>query len=687
MGSDRSLEARSGVGSGRTRAALRNAVVRRVVGAFAAVTVAEWVLGTSVAVHAYPVGGALLVGLVGFRFVPASIAGLATAQFAATHRRERVLTATALTRALASALAAASLAVGLPFAAVLMLVWLDSVAGSAYRPAQAALLPAISRTPSDLTAATALTSNAKSSGQLLGALAGGVLVASMPVAGAVLCASALYLASAFATSGIRTAHRPAAPSKVGLRERLQGMRVGATAVRGDPEASHIVLYACLRSLTRGLWMALGVVAALRLLGLGQAGFGILMAAASAGALAAILLSARLIGRRRLAPWLAAGLLLCGVPIAAIGGLAAGAPAVALMIVWGLGMSLSDVAGQALLNRVVPAVSIARVTGLMESGKLLFEGGGSLLAPLLVAMLGIRMGLIATGAGVTVLVAAGRRSFARIDDRAAGRVEIVELAGNVPFFRRLRVDSLEGVVAQLQRVTFPAGHEVITQGECNDAHWYLVEHGRLEVLVDGFLVNECKRGDGFGELALMRSAPRSATIRASTDVVLLSLDRRAFLAAVGGPDAELGDEADVAAPLPSDHASLLGRTALLSGVGAQALDELARDALVYEFATGSPIVTEGAIEDSYHVLVAGSAAVIVASERRRVLRPGDGFGEIAVLHRVPRTASVIAEEPSMVLTVPGDALRAVAQARGGLLGELAAAAASPGATQSAAQAPE
>jgi CRP-like cAMP-binding protein len=646
-------------------------VVRRLVGAFAAATVGEWVLGTTVAIHAYAVGGALLVGLVGFRFVPAAAAGLVTAQYADTHRRERVLTATALTRAAASALAAGSLALGLPFAIPLLLVWIDAMAGSAYRPAQAALLPTVVRTPSELTAATAACSNAKSSSQFLGALAGGLLVANEPVAIAVCVATALYLAAAGATAGIRTPGRPVVRGHSGVAGRIRRMLVGAGVLRGDREAKEIVAFAALRSLVRGLWISLGVVAALRLLGLGRAGFGILMAAAAAGALAGIPLSrVLLVGRRHLAPSLAIGLILCGAPIAAIGVVAAGVPAVALMVVWGVGMAISDAAGQALLNRVIPAVSIGSVTGFMESGKLLFEGSGSMIAPLLVVTLGIREALIGTGAVVVALVFAGIRSFAHIDGRAVGRVEVIELLAGVTSFPRLRVDSLEGLVAQLEPVTVPAGTEVVARGARDDSRWYLIEDGDLDVDVDGFLVNELGRGDAFGELALLRDTPRTATVRARTAARLLSLDRAAFQSAVIGPDVHLGGVIEVPAIRTDDHVVLLGRTMLLQGIGRGALEDLARGARSYEVAPEQPIVVEGERDDCYYLLLRGRAAVTVGGEPRRMLLPGDGFGEIAVLHGVPRSASVTAAEACLVLSVPGDALRAAARERGGLLGQLA-----------------
>jgi len=648
----------------------RSVVVPRLVGAFAAATVGEWVLGTAMAIHAYPVGGALLVGLVGFRFAPAALAGLVTAQFAETHRRERVLTVTALTRASASGLAAASLAFGLPFAVPLVLVWLDAMAGSAYRPAQAALLPTVARTPAQLAKATAAASNAKCTSQLLGALAGGLLVANEPVAVAATVATGLYLVAALATAGLRTARRAATATGHELRGRMRRLRAGAMVLGGDREAKQIVAYAGLRSLIRGLWMSLGVVAALRLLGLGKAGFGVLMAAAAAGALAGIPLTTLLVGRRRLAPWLAAGLLTCGAAIAAVGAIAAGVPAIALMVGWGIGMAISDAAGQALLNRVVPAASIAAVTGFMESGKLLFEGGGSLVAPLLVAMMGVREAVIAVGLVVIAVLAAGGRSFARIDARATGRVEILELVANVVFFRPLRVDALESVVAQLEPVSAPAGGVVVTQGERDDSRWYLIEQGELEVLVDGFLVNELARGDGFGELALMRDVPRAATVRARTDVSLLSLERAAFLAAIAGPDAQLGDGIESSDLGAADHAEVLGRTTLLHGLGRRQLEGLARGALVCEAEAGVAIVVEGHRDDRYFVLLSGRAAVLVGTERRRVLLPGDGFGEIAVLHRVPRSATVLAEETCSLLSVSGEELRAAARARGGALGKLA-----------------
>jgi cAMP-dependent protein kinase regulator len=241
---------------------------------------------------------------------------------------------------------------------------------------------------------------------------------------------------------------------------------------------------------------------------------------------------------------------------------------------------------------------------------------------------------------------------------------------VRFFRHLRVEALEGVAAQLEPLAVHAGSEVITQGARDEDRWYLVERGELDVYVEGFLVNELARGDGFGELALIRNASRAATVRARTDVQLLSLGRAGFLAAVAGPDIRPSPNIEAVGRGTEDHTDLLRGTPLLGGIDRRALAPMVRVAVLREVDAGTAIVIEDQIDDRYYVLLSGRATVVVGAERRLVLLPGDGFGEIAVLHKVPRAATVLAEERCRLLSVPGEEVRAIARERGGLLGKLA-----------------
>jgi CRP-like cAMP-binding protein len=632
--------------------ALRNRDIRNVVAGFAAVTLGEWVFGTAVAVHAYTVGGALAVGFVGFRFAPAAIAGLWTTELATHARHRRVLSATAASRAAAATLAAVAFAVGLPLTIVIGLVWLDAAVGSAYRPAQAALLPSLARSPGELTASAALVSNVKTAGQMIGALAGGLLIAGLSISVVAGCAAALYAAAAAITLGYRRFSQPAGAPSVGLNAIKTGLRTVRT--RSDPRL--VLSYSCSRSLLRGLWLALAVVASLKLLGLGRSGFGVLMAAGALGALGAFLAMARLVGSPRLGGWFAIGLLLCGIPVAITGVAASGAAAIVLMVVWGVGMALSDVGALTLLNRLVPARSIGPVTGVMESGKLLFEGAGALLAPALLVVLGVRDAVIVAGCVLPILVALGYRWFNGVDARATARIDVLELLREVPFFKPLRMDALEGVAAQLQHERHPAGAEIVRQGDPEADRWYLVDEGELVVELDGFEIGHLARGSQFGERALLRGVPRSATVRAVTDVALYALERTDFLAAIAWPETIETDDPMAGRPEPLDPATALRLTPLMMSLDPDAVARLAEHGQVEQVPAGTSIVSAGAHDDTYHVLLSGSAAVIVDGVTRRDLFAGDGFGEIAVIHRVPRTATVVATQPVAVLTVDGEAVR-------------------------------
>ena len=79
---------------------------------------------------------------------------------------------------------------------------------------------------------------------------------------------------------------------------------------------------------------------------------------------------------------------------------------------------------------------------------------------------------------------------------------------------------------------PAGDDVVRQGETGD-RFYLVGEGALDVYVDGDKKQTLGPGDSFGEIALLRDVPRTATVRAQSDAVLYSLERSAFIPAVTG----------------------------------------------------------------------------------------------------------------------------------------------------------
>src|SRR5262249_29008980 len=80
--------------------------------------------------------------------------------------------------------------------------------------------------------------------------------------------------------------------------------------------------------------------------------------------------------------------------------------------------------------------------------------------------------------------------------------------------------------------FPPGAVVIREGEPGD-HFYLIVEGSAAVSVHGAPRPSLRRGDCFGEIALLRDIPRTATITAEQPLRTLALGREEFLTAVTG----------------------------------------------------------------------------------------------------------------------------------------------------------
>jgi CRP-like cAMP-binding protein len=105
---------------------------------------------------------------------------------------------------------------------------------------------------------------------------------------------------------------------------------------------------------------------------------------------------------------------------------------------------------------------------------------------------------------------------------------------VPMFAPLSVAVKERVAAHLVPVSVSAGDVVIRAGEAGD-RFYIVGDGELDIEASGRHVT-ARRTDYFGEIALLRDVPRTATVTATTDSQLYALHREHFLAAVTGVSA-------------------------------------------------------------------------------------------------------------------------------------------------------
>lgn len=639
--------------------------------AFAAVTLAEWGYVTGLSIDAFRKNGSIAVGFVGARLFVSALSSLFNIAFLQNRASGRMLTEIVLIRAGAAAGSAALAASGSSLAPLLVLLAVDAVVSAQYRPVQSALIPAFARSPNELVVTATSLSTVKTVSQALGAALGGVVLAVTSPEVVFAGAAGVFVVAAGTTTPLA---RRANMTELLVRHDPAGGRGANSLIRETvrevrtPAVTGILIVSGLRTFVRGMWVAVAVIASLKLLHAGSAGVGLLMLAAGIGSLIAAPISARLVTRRRIGTPAAVALLSCGIPLAVIAGVPLFDLALALVAAWGIGMAVSDVAASSILYRLIETPLIPRVTGTIESTKLALEGLGGFLAPVIASTIGIRAALLIAAFPLPLIVVGGWKTLHRVDATAGERAVLLEMLHRVPCFQSLDVVSLDSLSAHIRPLLVAdVGVDIVRQGDPGD-RFYIVREGRAEVLIDKFVVSVLSRGQSFGERALLRDSPRAATVRSLTPMRLLVLSRSDFLAAIVGTEqprfqtVQVGPGALTDGLTRSRRIEHLSRAGLLSHLDSSALGALADRSVVTHWGAGESIVHQGEEGDRYFVLLDGKADVIVDRQKVNEILPGDEFGEIALLHSVPRRAGVVAAGPAVTLSLHRDDFLPAARAR-------------------------
>ena len=510
--------------------ALRNPNIRRAELAWGAAIAAEWAHFVAFGVYAYDVGGPAAVGLAGLvRLLPAAIIAPFAASLGDRFPRERFLLA--LTLVASVALGASAIAFVLDVESlVFAFAALLGFAVTLIRPALQALLPSLARTPEELIASNGATSTVESFGTLVGPLLAGVLV-SVADAGVVFALGALaFLIGAVLLLGVRVEDRVSlvAPGESARK----ALAAGFGAIARLPRVRLVVSLIFAQAFVRGCLNVLIVVAAFEVLDGGGEAVGYMTAALGVGGLIGAL-GAMALGGQRLAVPFGISLVFWGLPIALMGPLPDLPFALLMLAVVGAANSVEDVAAFTLLQRLIPDRILTRVFGVVWSLAMAGVALGSVAAPALVRAVGAREAFIAVGAILPLLTLATYRRLAVIDKEAAPAPEL-EFVQRVPMFQPLSVAAKERVAGNLLLQSVHAGEIVIRAGEQGD-RFYIVGSGTLEITAEG-LRTTADEGDYFGEIALLRDVPRTATVTALVDTRLYVLQRDDFLAAVTGHEA-------------------------------------------------------------------------------------------------------------------------------------------------------
>jgi MFS family permease len=283
-----------------------------------------------------------------------------------------------------------------------------------------------------------------------------------------------------------------------------------------------------QTFVRGCLNVLIVVTAFRVLHAGPGAVGYMTAAIGVGGLVGAFGALALVGRRLAIPF-GLALVVWGLPIALVAPRPYLALALVLLALVGAANSVEDVAGFTLLQRVVPDELLTRVLGVVWGLAMGALALGSISAPALIKAIGPRPALVVIGAILPVLTLLTWRGLVDIDRSVEAPVEELAVIEGVPMFAPLSIAAKEHLAATLTPVSVEAGDVVIRAGDVGD-RFYIVYHGELEVVAPGVHAS-AGDGDYFGEIALIRDVPRTATVTALADSQLYAMDRNDFLAAV------------------------------------------------------------------------------------------------------------------------------------------------------------
>jgi MFS family permease len=524
------------------RAVAAQPSLRRVEIGWAGVVTGESIAQIAIGVLAYNVAGVGGLGLlVALQMLPSALLAPTLATLGDRFRRERLMLGCDTAR-LAIALAAAIAADAHAGQAVRYAVAIGlALAQSTFNPAQRALVPLLVSAPSELTAASVVTGLIQGICQVAGPALGGLVLVLAGAPAALLVAAGCFAVAVAADFGL--------PTSVGLAQKpthgeWQGVRAGARAALGDVRLRLVLGLFAAKNLGRGALNVLIVLIPLALLDLGNAGVGWLTAAVGVGGVIGGTAAATLVTRRRLSIAMAGGVALWGLAFLAIGVLHNLPTAIIALVVLGIGNAICDASGYSLVPRSTRDDLLARVYGIHESVRAAAIAVGGGLTALVALHGGPRDALL--GAGAVLVAAAGAGMLLRRHDvTEAVDPRTLELLRGVPLLGWLPWVGLERLASKLVPLRLAAGTVLLREGEPGDRA-YLIDAGEVIVSHGGREVARLGPGDLVGEIALLHSVPRTATVTAASDLRVLALDRSEFLvAATGAPDARAAADALVA----------------------------------------------------------------------------------------------------------------------------------------------
>jgi predicted MFS family arabinose efflux permease len=537
--------------------ARNRALVRLLTGEFVS-AIGDWLYLVALLVLVYERSNSpVLLGIVGAgRILPYVVLSVPAGIVADRYDRRLVLLVTDVARGLIMLALAATVIADGPLELIVALALLAACFSTFFGPAIGSYLPNLVKDESEFGPANSAFATLDNLAFVIGPALAGVLIATSGLALAFLLNAASFTVIALvlwrlppsrrATRAAPGAHEPpgegatdetagASPAQAGPAEApREALRRAAR-----PLAGLLVLDVVGYFVAGGLGI-LTVLIAVDTLGAGEAGTGYLNAAIGIGGVVGALISGAMVVQRRLAVPLLVGAAAMGLGLVALGLVNELGPAIVTLAIAAGGSLLVDVIEATLLQRAVPDTVRGRVLGVFETVRTLAMAAGSFALPILAGAYEVGPVLVVSGAivvvvgiGVIVLFGLGRERVAAVSP-AIARVPALPVLAGLPAPR------LEAAMARMREEHVLAGQVVIREGDPAD-RFYVIATGRFEVTQHAgasqpdMVLRELGPDDVFGEIGLLERVPRTATVTAVTDGLLVTLDGPDFLGLVGsGP---------------------------------------------------------------------------------------------------------------------------------------------------------
>jgi len=511
----------------------RDPQLRRLQVSFIGFSFAEHATWLAIIFYAYERGGVAESGLLAMiQLLPATLVAPFAAYAGDRFPPERVLSCGYAAQAVSMTATAIAMWAHQPVLAYVA----ATVAASCItfsRPVMSAILPAITQTPADLVAANVVTGFVENMGMMLGPLIGGFILAkSGPALVFAVCGIATANSASFSLR-LKLVRRLIDASSMRAREVVDAVWDGLRALRSHAALRSLIILISIGGVIRGLTDVLMVLFAEARLSGGGAEAGALGTGLGIGAVGGAVVAAGLIGKARIAPYLFASAILCSIGFGVLGGANALAIAIGMFIFFGLAESMLHVTAAVGVQRLSPDEFLARIFGVSEGLQMAAMAMGSLLVSVIVRALGLGPALVVLGAAVLLSMGWTTHRFRRLGgDVEPPSAEIIDRLLKDPVFEHLAIAALSRLSVGLEQIAVPAGVAVITEGEHGD-RYYLIVDGTVDVTIGGRYVRTMGSGASFGEIALLRDSPRTATVTTTADTNLFAVARHDFLQAVTG----------------------------------------------------------------------------------------------------------------------------------------------------------